>query len=74
MGFRINWGKYLVIGLNCNSSTLACWALVVRCEVSSFSSYLGPPIGHNPRSFDDLESHCEKDPKTPLLYEGIFLL
>lgn len=60
-GLKINRDKCHLLGLNCEEGKLRRWASLVGCKVGVFpSSYLGLPLGHNPKSLSVWNPVIEK--------------
>lgn len=49
-GLKINRAKFQVLGLNCTPEKVGRWVALVGCDIGSFPSYLGLPLGHNSKT------------------------
>lgn len=49
-GLKINRGKCCIVGINCDEDRVIRWADLARCKIGRLpSSYLGLPLGGNPK-------------------------
>lgn len=53
LGLKIDRGKCCVLGINSEEEKIKRWVDFIGCEMLSFlSSFLGLPLGNNPKSID----------------------